>query len=191
MQIDRFGCVGNTIKVSAGHYFDLADPSPNDVDLSTIAAALSKICRFGGHCPRFYSVAEHSVHCVRVARSEGVTLSGLRAILLHDAAEAYVGDVVKPLKAMLPSYAEIESRVECAIAEKMLVNFDEHSGVIKVADRAMLKAEKVAMWPDDSERWEGFSDIETPDVILQYWCPERSEHEFLWMARCLGFDGTA
>ena len=186
--IDRFGCVRNTIKVSAGHYVDLDDPDPESIDLPSIAAALSKICRYGGHCPQFYSVAEHSVHATAMAVAEGFVGDALRAVLLHDAAEAYIGDMVKPLKLTMPEYGEVERRFERAIAFAFGVDFHHWSDVIKRFDRAMLKAEKIAMWPEDREKWEGFSDIEDRDVSLGYWPPDQAERNFRHMA-CLLLPG--
>ena len=103
-QDKAFGCVRNTIRLRSGIYFDLADPKPEQIEITDIAGALSKICRFGGHCYRFYSVAEHCYHCSMVAEASPL------ALLLHDAAEAFTGDIVKPLKIMLPEFAAIERR---------------------------------------------------------------------------------
>lgn len=184
--LDSFGCVNNMIKVAAGHYVDLASPDPATVEIRSIAAALSKICRFGGHCPRFYSVAEHCIHCTTLGADEGVVGDALLAVFLHDAAEAYVGDMVKPLKNIMPGYAEAESRIEAAIEAAMGVDFRRWSDVIKRFDRAMLKAEKISMWPDDREKWAGFSDIEDREVSLRFWPPGEAEKEFLRVAGMLG-----
>ncbi len=96
--LDSFGCIANTIKVAAGHYVDLANPDPATIEIRSIAAGLSKICRFSGQCPRFYSVAEHSLHAAALADFLCVPDEAKAAVLLHDAAEAYIGDMVKPLK---------------------------------------------------------------------------------------------
>mgnify|MGYP000629654760 FL=1 len=56
-----FGCVNNTIRLVSGHYLDLANPMPDQFEIDDIAGGLSRICRFGGQCPQFYSVAEHSI----------------------------------------------------------------------------------------------------------------------------------
>jgi hypothetical protein len=80
---------GPTILLASGRYFDLLDPLGSKFDITDIAAALGKICRFTGHCRRFYSVAEHSVMCSRYAPgSRGVVRPEMRvACLLHDASE--------------------------------------------------------------------------------------------------------
>lgn len=183
--IDTFGCIKNTIKVSAGHYVDLASPDPETIDIKSIAAALSKTCRFGGHCPKYYTVAEHCFHAVGLAAQDQLGGDVLRAILLHDATEAYVGDVVKPLKAMLPEYQIIESNIEQAVATRFNVDFIRHNDLIKRYDRLMLKAEKIQMWPDDREEWFGFAGLPTRVVNFQYWHPEMAEEQFLKLAAAL------
>jgi len=102
------------IKTFSGKKINLRNPSSSDIDLADIGASLSKICRFGGHCSEFYSVAQHSV---LVALMAPEPLRG--AALLHDATEAYLGDVVKPLKVILgPVYNELEMAFEQAIRER-------------------------------------------------------------------------
>lgn len=173
---NAIGCLGNTIKVAAGHYVDLKNPDP---------AALSKICRFGAHCRRFYSVAEHLILATELATEDGHDLKTLQAIFLHDAAEAYIGDCVKPLKNMLPDYAEYERRMEDAVQAAFGINFSTYHDAIKKYDFIMLKAEKLAFWPDDKHEWTGFSDIEVRKVSFSYMNPIRAEKSFIGMAETL------
>jgi hypothetical protein len=91
------------IQTASGRYFDLATPRPADICLSDIAHALSNLCRFNGHTAQFYSVAQHSVIVSQIAPPELAF-----AALMHDAHEAYVGDVTSPIKALLPSYRILE-----------------------------------------------------------------------------------
>jgi 5'-deoxynucleotidase YfbR-like HD superfamily hydrolase len=189
--VDKFGCLNNTIKVFAGHYVDLANPDPTTIEIKSIASALSKICRFGGHCPRFYSVAEHCIHATSLAIDGGVPITGLRAVLLHDAAEAYIGDMVKPLKVMMPDYAIAELRMEQAIESAFSVDFEAYHKTIKKYDRAMLKAEKTKLWPKDSEQWAGFSEIPDVSVPFKFWEPRVAEVEFIAMARAVGLSAAA
>ncbi len=117
------------IELHSGAYFDVTAPDPRLILLDDIAHALSLTCRYGGHVKRFYSVAEHSClvfellrHCQRKRwdalpdSDGGRELS--RAALLHDAAEAYLGDVVAPLKYALRA-GEGSSRVMSSVYDRM------------------------------------------------------------------------
>jgi len=96
------------------------DPRSEDVDIEDIAHSLSLICRFNGHCNYFYSVAQHSVLVSELVRPSEA-LPGL----LHDATEAYMGDIVRPLKRFLPTVKEIEEELERVIFEHFGIgNYD-------------------------------------------------------------------
>lgn len=183
--IDKFGCLGNTIKVAAGWYVDLQDPEPVTLDIESIASALSKICRFGGHCPQFYSVAEHCFHATGIAAKDKIGGAALRAILLHDATEAYLGDMVKPLKQIMPQYSVLEAKMEAAVAERFNVDFERYADIVKHYDRLMLKAEKQSMWPQDSEQWSGFAEIGNVDIDFRFSSPNDARIDFLAMAKTL------
>lgn len=176
---NSFGCVKNTIRLRSGLYFDLADPQPEQFTLKDIAGALSKICRFGGQCERFYSVAEHCYHCSMVA--ESVPL----ALLLHDAAEAFCGDVVKPLKNMLADYGPIEQRIENVIAAKY-GGLDFEQPEVREIDQAMLIAERRAMFSADSVKWTGEDSVRRLDIWFECWGPAQAEAKFMSRAKQLG-----
>ena len=99
------------ITTGSGRFFDLLRPEDYDYEINEIATALSHICRYTGHVNRFYSVAEHSVLVSRLV-PDNLALCGL----LHDASEAFVGDVSSPLKKLLPEYSRIEEAIQSAIA---------------------------------------------------------------------------
>lgn len=186
---DTVGCYGTTIKVARGHYFDVVNPSPDTIDIGSIAASLSKICRFGGHCPCFYSVAEHCIHATELAIGDGVSDEAiLRAILLHDATEAYVGDMVKPLKVTLPQFNEAESRIAKAVASHFDVDFDSNHTLIKYYDHIMLKAEKAVLWPKDDREWVGFENVPVRRVPFKFYYPPLAERVFIDLASELGVD---
>jgi len=142
--------VFNTV---SGQVVDLHKPTPEMIHIEDIARALSKICRFGGHTRKFYSVAQHSV-LVSNLLPPVLMLDGL----LHDATEAYVGDVIKPLKVLISDvYDKIEERFACAIARKFglirseTIDKDWHISPdkavrehIKQADRRALELEHEA-----------------------------------------------
>lgn len=126
---------GNWQQVFTGRQFWPIDPRADEVDIRDIAHALSLQCRYAGHCERFYSVAEHSVLVSHVVPRE-LALMGL----LHDATEAYVIDVPRPLKPFLTGYAEIERNVWIAIADRFGLPHDMPRE-IKDADNAVLLKE--------------------------------------------------
>lgn len=130
------------ILTATGRYFDLANPDPASIHIEDIATALSRLCRFTGHTQHFYSVAQHSVSVSRLVPQE-YALEGL----LHDASEAYLGDVSSPLKQMLPDYRAIEKKVEAAIAERFWLIFPLHPSV-KQADLKMLVTERRDLMPE-------------------------------------------
>lgn len=100
----------DSIQTYTGREFFPLKPNPADVDIRDIAHALALKSRFGGHCRVFYSVAEH---CVRVSR----VLAPQHALwgLLHDAGEAYLADVPRPVKAQWPEFGKLEERVLAAV----------------------------------------------------------------------------
>lgn len=183
-----FGCVGSTTRLESGIYFDLQHPRAEDITLSDIAGALSRICRFGGHCGRFYSVAEHSWHVADQARRDGLDVFVQRAALLHDAAEAYVGDVVKPLKVMLSEYKYIEWRIMAAIRERFRLPPNDYPvwGVIRRLDQEMLIAERRALFTHDDTVWTGEKTVRTLDRVFYLELPNDARKLFLSRAEMLG-----
>lgn len=154
-----FGCIGNTIRLRSGRYLDLKNPRPESIAIEDIACGLSKICRFGGQIEQWFSVAEHSILCSSQASADGRSTECQLAVLMHDAAEAFVGDVVKPLKEMLTDFEEIEHRINLAIEKKFGIDYAAHRDVIKEIDRAMLIAERKILCGIDGVKWAGEDEV--------------------------------
>lgn len=138
------------IQTQSGKVLDLEDPQPEDICISDIAAGLSKICRFGGQINTFYSVAQHSLFCHDQARRPYDKF----AMLMHDASEAYLGDVPSPLKALLPDYREIEARLQKVICDKYGIIAMPHNA--KSIDEYALVREVISFChnPLSAEYWQ-------------------------------------
>lgn len=156
------------IQTIKGNPFYLFEPRPGDFDIEEIAHALSMQNRFNGHTPFPYSVAQHSVLVSCLLESWGEPREVALCGLLHDAAEAYVGDVVRPLKLALPGYKLIEKRIERALAEQFRIPFP-FPPVIKRADNAMLLAEKNCLLEESPRPWKetGFESDAPGDCIRE------------------------
>jgi 5'-deoxynucleotidase YfbR-like HD superfamily hydrolase len=123
------------LTTNSGKFFDFNDIENNVIDINDIAHALSRLCRFNGHIDRFYSVADHSLRVSYIV-PEKYALEAL----LHDAAEAYLGDVTTPLKSFLPDYRLLETAVESKISSTFGLLSDAKLNV-KIADKIMLHTE--------------------------------------------------
>lgn len=133
---------GHWMLTSTGKKYWPLDPHPDDIDIHDIAHHLSLLCRFTGACNRFYSVAEHSVLVSELVER---THPGLAMLgLLHDATEAYLGDVGKPLKNHLPEYQVIEDANWKVMARAFGVPYDMPP-CIKKADIDVFWAECAAL----------------------------------------------
>lgn len=159
------------IRTFSGIYMNVFEPTLEMICIEDIAHALSMQPRFGGHLPKFYSVAQHSVNVAL----QSYTLQSL----MHDAAEAYLMDIPSPIKKRLNGYKEIEDNLLKMIGEKF--GFDaELTEETKKADLAMLEFE-----------WSYFMLKELPKSSpkitprVWHWSPEESENHFLHTFRLL------
>lgn len=130
------GCISTYKKIR----FNPLNPSVEDIDIEDIAHALSFMVRANGHFPEFYSVAQHSICCAR----EAIVRKGMGtlalACLLHDASEAYLADITRPVKKHLPRYMEVEEVLQNLIYQKFLARSlnEEELQILKQIDDAML-----------------------------------------------------
>lgn len=147
------------IQTLSGKHFNYLSAQTDDVDIEDIANALSNICRFAGHLPEFYSVAQHSVLTSLLVPDE----FALEA-LLHDAAEAYCQDIPAPLKALLPDYRRIEAEVDRVIRIKFDLPAAQHQ-TVKYADLVMLATERRDLDIDDGTRWQMLDGIPATDLF--------------------------
>jgi len=172
------------IQTFTGKKFFPLSPRAEDVDIRDVAHALSLTCRFTGHCREFYSVAQHSVLTVGVVR--GRLLKNLKerppdkrfllSALLHDAAEAYMADIARPVKRQLAGVEEIEERLLKTVAERFGAYWPLPPAV-KWADNVMLVTERRDLMAETAEDW-GLREKPLRKRI-EAWPPRRAEAEFL------------
>jgi 5'-deoxynucleotidase YfbR-like HD superfamily hydrolase len=154
----------------------VTNPGIYDIHVVDIGHALAHICRFGGHTRNFYSVAQHSVLVSHLV-PPSLAFEGL----LHDASEAYLGDVIHPLKALLPKYKRIERRWEDVIARKFGLQVGKDVKTeIKRADLRALATERRDLIVHRGYRWRldelGYEPA--PDIIRPLF-PEQASNLFL------------
>lgn len=164
------------IHTRLGNKFDLLRPNESVIDVVDIAHALSLLCIFTGHSASFYSVAQHSVHVSHALVNESVEVQ--MCGLLHDAAEAYVGDVSHPLKRLLPDYIAIEKRVEGAVFSAFGLPHTPPVSV-KYADLTLLATERRDLMPPSEDIWVIIDGIAPLPTTIVPWSPEQACAEFL------------
>ncbi len=163
------------IQTYTGLTFDLQHPSPEMVDIEDIAHALSMLCRFTGHTSSFYSVAQHSVLCALKAPAH----LSMQA-LLHDAHEAYVGDLNSPLKSIVGAgYGNLSYSIQRVIDTKFNAEHDIDSNhTIKNIDLRMLITEANALLAPRSTAW-SIKVEPYDDFLINPWSPKEAKASFL------------
>jgi 5'-deoxynucleotidase YfbR-like HD superfamily hydrolase len=166
------------IATASGRQFFLLEPRIEDIDITDIAHALAHQCRWTGHCKFHYSVAQHSYYCSFLG-PENEAFDRL----MHDAAEAYIGDLNRPLKHYTEAgvaYRRQEAIVQNAIAERFGFSVVEPPSV-KEADNVMLYTEKrQIMGYTFEEPQEDIHQYETDrGVLIEQWSPKHAETMFL------------
>jgi len=169
------------IRTYTNKLIDLEDIKIEDIDILDIAHSLSLLCRYNGHCSKFYSVAEHSVRATELVTGRNMMV----VVLLHDAAEAYVGDVTSPLKQLLNGqYRKIENEILRRIYH--WYGIDDYTlfcakNKCKQIDHALFLAEQRDLYPRKTPKCQ-------PDLVIgkiRPWSSAKAKRKFLEMAKKL------
>lgn len=165
---------GIYLQTYTGVKFWALDPYPEEINIDDIAHALSMLCRYGGHCERFYSVAEHCV-----IMSNLVPERHAKWALLHDASEAYLVDMPRPIKRHMPEYTAIEERLQKVVAKKFGIP-DEIPAEVHWFDHNIIFDEIEQNMKVKPDNWNDYASQKLVSVgaVLQYWSPEVAEREY-------------
>lgn len=149
-----------------------------DICAEDIAHALSLLCRGGGHLKYFYSVAQHSLNCMKEAKARGWSDRTQLACLLHDSSEAYLSDIIRPVKEHLRDYHKIEKNITDKIFEYFDLKDlgDEESKKWKQIDDEILEYELKNLMNGQENR-PAFKLYSNPDIEEKSW--KEVEKEFL------------
>jgi hypothetical protein len=166
--------------LNSGHIFDIFNPEPDDFRIDDIGHALGNICRYGGHCRNFYSVAQHSVYASFMAPR-----GKRKAALLHDGTEAYLVDLIRPVKRIVPQYIELEAVLAGKLATAFGLPVDAFDDPqIHEVDDLLLSYEVAALTTNPELFYSG--GVARPDRTIfsvdphfKLWSPQGAKHRFL------------
>lgn len=165
--------IGDWLQTYSGKRFFPLDPRFEEIDIVDIAHSLSQQCRYAGHTRGFYSVAEHCLIISSVVSPEN-SLWGL----LHDASEAYLMDIPRPLKRYLPDYKQIEKRVMEVIATRFGLPPQEPDEVKEADTRILLNERDTVMRLRKQYYWD-IPGEPLPGVVINCYPPEQAKQLFL------------
>jgi hypothetical protein len=172
------------ITTASSKHLDFINPHPDQITIEDIATGLSGVPRWGGQLSKWYSVAEHCILMLMAYTymTKRINPKICQAILLHDATEAYMGDIPRPLKALIPDYQSIEKKLDIIIKLKFGVSTNpEIQDTVHTFDEIMLKNEAIARGGDinwlSDQKYKSVKLI--PFFTMHYFSPEEAKRGFL------------
>lgn len=186
---------GDWIQTYSGRQFFPLSPRPEDIDLEDVAHALAYQTRYTGHAPEAYTIAQHSVlvsaRAAELVQKRNGTVDEVRSAalwgLLHDASEAYIVDVPRPIKPMLTNYRELEEKVMQAVAARFALPSTVLPEV-KLADNDALVTEAHFFFPEAKRPapWSVVGEVFASEFFV--WSHAEAVEYFLDRADDLGLD---
>jgi uncharacterized protein len=172
--------INSEVEVFSGRLVDVLNPKATDIDIIDIAHSLSMQCRFNGHTSVFYSVGEHCALMMDwiLATHKTPSLPHLAlSILLHDATEAYLCDIPRPVKLYLPEYKKWEKNFENVISQKYGVLLG--TPFIKQCDNRIVHNEREILLPNGKNNVWTIPGTPLEGLKIQAWSPSEAKYEFL------------
>ncbi len=169
--------------VTGKHFYPL-NPDQQNIDIEDIAHALSLICRANGHFRHFYSVAQHSLACAEEAAARGHSLAVVHGCLLHDASEAYLCDVTRPVKKHIPAYLQAEEKLQAVIWKRFIgreLTEAEQAQIFEIDDH-ILSMEFHLLMPEDLN--EDYRKLQS-DCACAPQAPQEVKAQFIRVQRIL------
>jgi hypothetical protein len=163
-----------TIRTFSGRTIDFLKPDPAEICIEDISQGLSQCCRFACQTRKLYSVAEHSLLVLDLVKREVLpdrAKASMQLALLHDASEAYTGDMSAPLKTLCPDFKAVEKRLEAAVAIRFKLSDDPRDHMlVKACDLQARALEGAAFMPgrEDEYGMVTFSHAVRVDVLTYH-----------------------
>lgn len=179
------------IELSSGRYLDVQKPDPSAITLGDVANGLAFECRFGRQCRKFFSVAQHAINCSFYVQRRGFSVDVQLAALHHDDHEAFLGDVARPIKSLLPGYKELAAGVDLAIWAALglpTMLGPRSRAAVKEADNWALLREAHHLLPSGGARWFAQAaawDLDVnvsadyDDLLRRFYTPDEARELFL------------
>lgn len=168
------------ITTVTGKHFDPIEPDKELIDLFDIAHALSLLCRGNGHTKIFYSVAQHCISCALEAQACGYSREIVLGCLLHDASEAYLSDVTRPVKKDLPYYLEVEEKLQNVLWEHFIgrqLTEEERKQIFAIDDQILSAEFQQVMYRPINEDYK----LLKRELNCEYENPEQVRERFIRM----------
>jgi hypothetical protein len=166
---------------SGGQFFPL-DPRPEEVNANDFANGLALTCRYGGQgrITRFYSVAEHCHHMAMYALANDMGPEFALHCLLHDAAEGYVGDMIRAMKVAVPEFKIVEGAVEQAVFTRYKLHPTAiEFGAVKTLDQRIVPLEKQFLFGEKGLDWAFDQFAPLDGVTIQGWMPVQAKLNYI------------
>ncbi len=178
MSNNAMGEIPRRVRTYSGIFINPLDPQPASIRIDDIARGLSNVCRYAGQCRFHYSVAQHSIHIVEELERQGAERDVIVSALLHDASEAYLGDVPKPLKVQpeYEAYRVCEKRLQDVIYARFFIPGE--FPIVKELDVNIWGNEVPVLFPGET----AIHDRKIEKLTITKWSPDQAYEMFMIVA---------